>query len=456
MKPTQAAVLLETMWDKAPEGLMITEVVTDNRNVTKNSVFVAIKGNRVDGHDFAKQALQQGAALVVVQHAVPQVPAEKTILVADPLDAMITMGANYRRQFSPIILGVTGSVGKTTTKEFCAAVFSSFGNTVKTQGNQNNEIGLPNTLFRLDETVQYAVVEMGMQALGEIHKLSMAAAPSAAIITKIGTAHMQSLGSVENILRAKMEICDGLATGAPLVLNGDDAMLVKAVPPGGVKAVYAGIENEDCDVRARKIESGDDGQRFEIVDRQFGNFLVYVPAIGRHNVYNALLAYTAGTRLGLDAQHVAAALSHYVTTGLRQNIVKWGGVTLVEDCYNASPESMQAAIGTLREMQVEGNRIVVFGDMWELGAQTQQAHREIGASCARQNVNALVTVGELAALAAEEAAALGVETHACQTNQEAAGWMNKLAQSGDAVLVKASNGMHFEEILAAYKAANPE
>lgn len=454
MIPVYAKELLEGLWPAVPEDLQVTCVVTDSRLVVPGCVFVAIKGERADGHDFAAQAIQKGAVAVVAQRPLDGVPTCRTVLVRDPLDAMVAMGGNYRRKFRPLVLGVTGSVGKTTTKEFCAAVFSAFGNTLKTEGNQNNEIGMPNTLFRLADSTQYAVIEMGMQGLGEIHKLSAAAAPNGAIITKIGVSHLESLGSVENILRAKMEICDGMAPGAPLVLNGDDPLLQTAKVPGGIQAVYAGVQNEDCAVRARGIEAGEAGQSFEIVDKQFGSFAAFIPALGTHNIYNALFAYTAATRLGLEPAHVAQALAGYRAAGMRQNIVEVNGVTLIEDYYNASPESMRAALSLLAGMRVSGKRIAVLGDMKELGEITRQAHKELGEACAHATVDILFTVGELAGLAVPQAQKNGVETYVFETNAEAAQRLAVVAQKGDAVLLKASRSMKFEEIAEAFKQAS--
>lgn len=447
MLPTEARVLLEGIWPAAPVHAKVTKVVTDNREVVENCIFVAIKGERVDGHSFAAQAIEEGALAVIAQHAVEGVSARQTILVRDPLDTMIAMGANYRNQFHPLVLGITGSVGKTTCKEFCAAVFSAFGPTLKTEGNQNNEIGLPKTLFHMDEETSYAILEMGMQGFGEINKLTMAARPSAAIITKIGTAHIRQLGSVENILKAKMEICNGLMQGAPLILNGDDTMLWTANIPPQVTASYTGIENLDCDVTARNIAAVNDGQEFTILDRKFGEFPVFIPAVGLHNVQNALLAYTAATRLGLSAQIAADALKNYKTTGMRQNIIRKNGITYIEDCYNANPDSMAAALATLAQVGENGRKIAVLGDMLDLGEIAEQAHTEVGRICAETNVDLLFTVGSLGEKIAEEAQVLGVQSTVCDSNGQAAEMLREVLTLNDTVLFKASRGMHFEEII---------
>lgn len=392
MQPVLSSVLLRGLGALAgdPE---IASVVTDSREAGPGSLFVCIRGERVDGHDYALRALEAGAAGVVVQRPVPGVPPEKCVQVPDALDAMIRLGANYRALYSPLLAGVTGSVGKTTTKEFCYAVFSAFGKTLRTQGNQNNEIGMPNTLFRLDKSVEYAVVEMGMQGLGEIRKLTLAAKPAGAVITCIGRSHLEQLGTRENILRAKLEICEGLPQGAPLVVNGDDDYLPGAAVRPDLEKVLFAVENPDADVRALDIVSGAEGTRFTIADKAHGSLPAYIPAMGLHNVRNALSAYALATRLGLAPAAAAAALANYQTTGHRQHVVEHGGVTVIEDCYNANPDSMRAALLTLKEYPVRGRRVAVLGDMFELGAITRQAHAEVGALAARCGVDLLLTVG---------------------------------------------------------------
>ena len=447
MQPISAKALLKGIWPGAPAGLAITQVVTDSREVAPGCVFVAIKGERVDGHDYAMQAYENGAALVVAERAIEGLPADKTVLVPDVLDAMIAMGANYRDGFSPLLLAVTGSVGKTTTKEFCSAVFSAFGETLKTEGNQNNELGLPNTLFRLTDDTRYAVVEMGMQGLGEIRKLTLAAKPAGALITKIGLAHIEQLGSIENVLRAKMEVGEGVAPGGPLVLNGDDELLWGAARPQGLQVVYAGIDNVECDVRALDIRQEAHGVVFQIDDRQYGRYEAFIPAMGRHYVQDALLAYTAATRLGLNAQMAAAALAGFVPAGNRQKVEEIGGVTVIQDFYNAGPDSMKAALSILGEMETKGRRIAVLGNMLELGTVSEEAHRHLGELAKKAGVDLMITVGEMACLAAEDAKKRGITAICCDDNEQAAQALNENVKPGDLVLIKASRGMKFEEIL---------
>ncbi len=449
MEPTKAKVLLKNIHNGPIADRDITRVVTDSREAAPGRVFVAIKGEHVDGHDFGRTACDAGAEYVVAQRDIPDVPREKLVLVLDVLDAMIKMGANYRACYSPLVVGVTGSVGKTTTKEFCASVLSGFGETLKTEGNQNNEIGMPNTLFRMTDATRYAVIEMGMQGFGEIRKLVMAAKPDAAIITKIGEAHIEMLGSIQGVLQAKLEIAEGLPFNGPLVLNGDDAMLRGAALPSGVRPVFAGIADEHSDVRAVNVVKRGEGQAFTIRDVQFGEYDAYIPALGLHNVQNALLSYTAVTRLGLNADAAAAALTRYEPAGKRQRIVQRSGVTVIEDYYNANPDSMRAALDILADMEVKGRKIAVLGDMLELGAVTRRAHSDLGREAAKAGVQHLLTVGPNAAATAKAAKECGVQAEQMETNAEAAARLKTIAKEGDVVLIKASNAMKFGEIAAA-------
>lgn len=432
---------------------MVQAVVTDSRAAGPGTVFVAIKGERVDGHDYAATALAQGALCIVAEHPIEGVPAEKTALVENSLNAMIKIGGNYRAQYHPMVLGVTGSVGKTTTKEFCAAVFSAFGETLKTEGNQNNELGVPNTLFRLDETTEYAVVEMGMDHMGDLHKLSLAAKPDAAIITCIGVSHIEHLGSRENILKAKMEICDGMAPGGVLVVNGDDDLLSKAMVSRDLRKVTFGIDDRFAQVTAQNIESSTKGEKFLLCDKQNGEFSVFIPAVGRHNIYNALAAYTLATRQGLDPARAAAALENYQTTGLRQHLVEKNGMLVIEDCYNANPDSMRAGLEALAALAAKrgGKRVAVLGDMLELGDISEAAHLEAGSIAAENGVTLLVTYGPWGERIAEGAKAAGVpNVYHCTDKQDAAQLLAQQCTAGDTLLFKASRGMKFEEIFEAF------
>ncbi len=434
----------------APEGFADSQpiglVTTDSREVCPGCIFVAFPGERFDGHDFAAKALEEGAAYVVLNHPVEGVPAEKAVISTDSYHAMMVMGANYRSQYHPKMVGVTGSVGKTTTKQMTYAAIAGFGDTIKTEGNQNNELGLPRTLFRIGKETEYAVVEMGMSHAGEIERLARCARPDVGIITCIGVSHIGNLGSQENICKAKLEICNGLPEGAPLVLNGDDPFLRKAVLSDHVRPVWFSLGDENADVCALSIQQDEKGMSFVLEDHEEGTFLVKIPAMGRHNVANALAAYCAATRLGLNARRVIAGLADFEQTGMRQKVVHVRGVDVIEDCYNANPDSMKAALAMFREYPCK-RRFALLGDMLELGDISRAAHEEVGRQAVENKVDYLVTYGEQAKRIAVVAAAKGLPTlHADTYAQAAEALLNKM-QPGDALLVKASRGMALEKVL---------
>ena len=447
MDKISAKILLNGL---APEGFAgdtaIDLVTTDSREVRPGCIFVAFPGEKFDGHDFAAKALAEGAEYVVLNHPVEGVPAEKTVLCPDSYRAMMTLGANYRSQFHPKVVGVTGSVGKTTTKQMTYAAIAGFGSTIKTEGNQNNELGLPRTLFRIGKETEYAVVEMGMSHLGEIERLSQCARPDAGIITCIGVSHIGNLGSRENICKAKLEICAGLKNGAPLVLNGDDPFLRKAKLPDHVRPVWFSLGDEDADVCALNIRQEGDGMTFTLEDGEEDTTEVHIPAMGRHNVANALAAYAAATRLGLGAKKVIAGLEQFQQTGMRQKVVHSKGVDVIEDCYNANPDSMKAALAMFREYPCK-RRFALLGDMLELGGMSGPAHAEAGRQAAEYGVDVLLCYGPESARMAETAKAAGVKAAHVASYREAADALLSQMQPGDALLVKASRGMALEKAL---------
>ena len=447
MEKIAADLLLKGL---APEGFADSQpiglVTTDSREVCPGCIFVAFPGERFDGHDFAAKALEEGAAYVVLNHPGEGVPAERAVISPDSYHAMMVMGANYRSQFHPKVVGVTGSVGKTTTKQMTYAAIAGFGNTIKTEGNQNNELGLPRTMFRIGKETQYAVVEMGMSHAGEIERLSKCARPDVGIITCIGVSHIGNLGSQENICKAKLEICAGLPEGAPLVLNGDDPFLRKAVLPDHVRPVWFSLGDENADVCALSIQQDEKGMSFVLEDHEEGTFLVKIPAMGRHNVANALAAYCAATRLGLNARRVIAGLADFEQTGMRQKVVHVRGVDVIEDCYNANPDSMKAALAMFREYPCK-RRFALLGDMLELGDISRAAHEEVGRQAVENKVDYLVTYGEQARRIAVVAAAKGLPTLHADTYAQAAETLLNKMQPGDALLVKASRGMALEKVL---------
>ena len=445
MEPIAAKTLLAglTPAERIPDGQTVALVTTDSRAAAPGCVFVAFPGEHFDGHDFAAKAVAAGAAWVVLNRPVEGVPEDKTILCPDSYRAMMQMGANYRAQFSPKVIGVTGSVGKTTTKEFCAAALAGLGPTIKTEGNQNNELGLPRTLFQIGADTRYAVLEMGMNHAGEISRLSRCAKPDIGIITCIGLSHIGNLGSRENICKAKLEICDGMPAGAPLILNYDDEYLRKAQLPAHVRPVWYSMTSQEADVCASAIRQEDDGMSFLIADAENGCFMVHIPALGRHNVANALAAYCAAIQAGLEPRDAIKQMKEFRQTGMRQLILDSHGVKIIEDCYNANPTSMQAALAMFKDYPCK-RRFAVLADMLELGDEGRAEHEALGRLVAQSGVDVLITYGELARRTATVAAAKGVRTIHANNYDEIAAFLAKVTAPGDAVLFKGSRAMELE------------
>lgn len=447
MKACKLGLLLEGIATSGYCDETVSEVVTDSRQAGPGTVFVAVVGERFDGNDFAESAIENGAVVAIVSK---EMEGDRYICVDNTLDALSAMACNYRKQFSPLCVGITGSVGKTTTKDMTAAILSSFGRTLKSAGNRNNEIGLPETVFKLDETYDNAVFEMGMAALGEISRLSRCALPDAAIITCIGVSHMESLGSRENILKAKLEIREGMKKDGLLVLNGDDDMLRSALDYIEQKVVLFGIENSDCDVRGTEIDCRGFSSNFTIVDKQNGTFRCHIPCSGIHSVMDALSAYALGTRMGFDPAGCAAALANYEPSGMRQHFVEIDGITVIEDCYNANPDSMKASLKTLADLPCEGKRIAVLGDMLELGAISADAHKNVGLQAAEYGIDIMLCYGNEMKAASLSAVNAVDDVKYFDTKDELAAYLLGKAGKGDIVLVKGSRGMALEDVLDSF------
>lgn len=420
----------------------INGVCIDTRKITKGCLFICIKGERFDGHSFIRQAYESGAAAVMIHGG--EEPQGSYVRVENTSAALLALSGYYRRRFKIPVVGLTGSVGKTTTKEFTYLVAASKYNTVKTQGNLNNEIGMPQTLFQLDGKTQAAVIEMGMNHFGEISRLSMAAQPTAAIITNVGVSHIENLGSREGILKAKLEILDGLEKGAPLILNGDNDLL-STVATNDYNVVFFSVQSK-CDVTADNISEENGKTSFDV--SCFGKSQhIIIPTVGIHNVYNALAAFTAGHFLGVDGDAAAEALSKYEPQGMRQRSVTVGGITSVEDCYNASPDSMYASLKTLGNMN-GGKKIAVLADMLELGDYSLQAHLDVGKAVADNKIDLLLTYGEMGESISRGARQAGLENVYHFDSKEAlADLLCDIASPGDAVLFKASRGMRLEDVI---------
>lgn len=421
----------------------LADVCTDTRKIQPGSLFVCLRGERFDGHSFASQAAQLGAAALLVDHPVDaDVP---QLVVTDTGKALLQLAGWYRRRFQLPVVGLTGSVGKTTTKEFIALVLGAKYNTLKTQGNLNNEIGVPQMLFRLEDSHTAAVIEMGMNHFGEISRLTRAVAPTVGLITNIGVSHIENLGSRAGILQAKLEILEGMAPDAPLIVNMDNDML-RTVKLGDRPLLTFAIDDQSADFTATDIAEQGSTTTFTVHHSTFTQ-PVTIPTVGIHNVYNALAAMAVGYVTGVDPAAAASALANYVPAGMRQNLVQVGGVQVIEDCYNASPDSMRAALQTLGKLPVN-RRYAVLGAMLELGDYAKEAHTQVGKMAAENGIDGVLAYGADAAYIVEAAKQAGLENARLFDTKEAlAQSLAQQVQPGDGVLFKGSRGMHLEDVM---------
>lgn len=421
----------------------LADVCTDTRKIQPGSLFVCLRGERFDGHSFASQAAQLGAAALLVDHPVDaDVP---QLVVTDTGKALLQLAGWYRRRFQLPVVGLTGSVGKTTTKEFIALVLGAKYNTLKTQGNLNNEIGVPQMLFRLEDSHTAAVIEMGMNHFGEISRLTRAVAPTVGLITNIGVSHIENLGSRAGILQAKLEILEGMAPDAPLIVNIDNDML-RTVKLGDRPLLTFAIDDQSADFTATDIAEQGSTTTFTVHHSTFTQ-PVTIPTVGIHNVYNALAAMAVGYVTGVNPAAAASALANYVPASMRQNLVQVGGVQVIEDCYNASPDSMRAALQTLGKLPVH-RRYAVLGAMLELGDYAKEAHTQVGKMAAENGIDGVLAYGADAAYIVEAAKQAGLENARLFDTKEAlAQSLAQQVQPGDGVLFKGSRGMHLEDVM---------
>ncbi len=435
----------------------ITGAVLDSRKVEEGFLFFATRGEKVDGHSFIPQVAEKKAALVICEEA-PTVDIPY-ILVEDTFVALKEVAAFYREQLNIPIVGVTGSVGKTSTKEMIAAALGAKFNVLKTQGNFNNEVGLPLTILSIREEHEVAVVEMGISDFGEMHRLSAIAKPDICVITNIGQCHLENLIDRDGVLKAKTEIFDFMQENGYVVLNGDDDKLATVKEVRGRKPYFFGLTE---DVKA-EAESGKDcvamGKSAFATDIQnhglfgsdfkmtlFGQELpASVPLPGQHMVINALAAATVGKLLGMEEEDILKGIASVQATGGRSNIMKLADKTVIDDCYNANPVSMKAAIDLL--MMAQGRKVVILGDMFELGTDELALHREVGMYAAMARLDSMIFIGSLSKEMYEGAAKLRTMPE-YYPDKAAFFAIHKPEDFADTtVLVKASHGMHFEEIV---------
>ncbi len=427
-------------------GVTIKNVCTDTRKLKPGDLFIALTGERFDGHDYVKQAVEAGAAALMLAKPTPDLPSDiPVVMVGHTLTAMQKLAKYNRSTFNIPVIGITGSNGKTTTKDLVAAVMSGRFSVLKTKGNFNNEIGLPLTLLELDERYNAVVVEMGMRGKGQIDALCLIADINAAVITNIGEAHLELLGSVENIAEAKGEILEHISSDGFAVIPASELALSQAHRCRG-RIITFGV-NCQADYTAADIEIKGSITKFTAVT-PVGKKTIELPLAGRHNISNALAALAVGVNCGLSLEEAAKGLTAAEITGMRLQVIETGSITIINDTYNANPDSVKAALKTLQDMAGRRRQVAVLGSMFELGPREEKGHYEVGLAAA--NADLLVAVGELAEKIAEGGKAAGVKCVEWFGGKTAAiEYLKKSLRAHDVVLIKGSRGMKMEEIAQA-------
>ena len=424
------------------ENARVCNISNDSRDIKEDAIYAAIVGERLDGHDFARAALENGAIAAIVEKRVT----EKDILVKDTRRALKDIAMGYRSRFDIPFLAVTGSSGKTTTKDMLYFAVSESRKTLRNLGNLNSEIGLPMTVFNLDESHECAVLEMGMYVQGEIDYLAEIVKPHFAIITNVGVAHIQSAGSRENILKAKMEIANYMTQSDVLLINGDNDML-QTVDTGAIKpSVYKYGLEEHNDIRLISYETTESGMKIRA--DILGKITEYeIPTLGIHNIYNSLSVMGLCSLMGLDMKKSSEGIRKYQPSKYRMEIKSVSGKTLIEDFYNANPDSLRASIETFRQMQGE-RKVAVLADMLELGEISEKEHMNAGIQ-ASEIFDVIICIGSDAKYIGKGAIENGFDkghVYFFANNEEAVSEINSILRPGDAVLMKGSRGMKLEEV----------
>ncbi|MBQ9760020.1 MAG: UDP-N-acetylmuramoyl-tripeptide--D-alanyl-D-alanine ligase [Clostridia bacterium] len=438
-------------------SVSVCGICTDSREADADTVFCALRGERVDGHDYIETACERGCRVILCEEYREPIAAAGAvaIVVKDCENALAKLAFQYMETLQAKSIAVTGSVGKTTTKDMIASVLSVRYEAFKTKGNFNSVIGMPLSMLEIPKACEYSVLEMGMSGFGEIERLSLIAQPDIAVITTIGTSHMEMLGSRENICRAKLEVLCGLKQDGILLLNGDEPLLAN-VNGKSYKTLYISTERENAHFFAKNIRVEADCTRFDIAYNGCLTEDLCVRVVGRHNVYSALFAFAVGVLSGMTAEEIREGLLRFAPENLRQNIVSFAGMTFMEDCYNASPESMQAAIDVLDAYhKLKGGRTVaVLGDMLELGEESSALHRQVGAHLAKKSVDRLITLGKGGSFIAVGAMQCGMKADRIDNFpyyedviEEIGAHLVSTLQKGDAVLFKASRAVGIERLI---------
>ncbi|ULL13965.1 UDP-N-acetylmuramoyl-tripeptide--D-alanyl-D-alanine ligase [Paenibacillus sp. H1-7] len=432
------------------DELEIRGVTIDSRNVTKGNLFVPIV-RQLNGHDYVQEAIAGGAVASLWQTSHPNPPQDvPLIFVEDSLEALQQLAAAYRRELPVKVIGITGSNGKTTTKDMINSVAATTYRVHKTAGNLNSQIGVPLTLLQISDNDDVAVIEMGMSERGQIERLSRMCRPDTAIITMIGVSHLSSLGSRENIAEAKLEIVSGMTDEGVLIYSGDEPLLVNRIEElqrsKPFKAVRFG-ERPSNDIRAETVETDSEGSSFTV-----GSAKYRIPLLGAHNVQNALAAAAAASQLGIPADKIAEGFQALTLTGMRmEKIMSPHGFLIINDAWNASPISMAAAIDAMKQLEGFSRRVLVLGDMLELGEQEEEFHRDIGRNIDPDAIDFVFTIGSLGKYIALEAEKRfppgGGRVRSFEDKEELVKELKCSLKERDAILLKGSRGMQLETIV---------
>jgi UDP-N-acetylmuramoyl-tripeptide--D-alanyl-D-alanine ligase len=424
----------------------ITGITTDSRKLQRGDLFVALKGEKFDGHEYAETAVKNGAAVVLSHQKLKG--STPYLLVGDTLAALHKLAKYYKSKFSIPFIAITGSSGKTTTKDMIASVLSEKYNVLKTEGNFNNAIGLPLTLFRLEKGHEICVIEMGMNSLGEIEVLADIVRPQAGVITNVGTAHIENLITRENILRAKLEMFTYFNSSNTAVINGDNDMLQK-LETKSYKVIRYGLESQNDCKAVDIVEKGEAGIAFNVLYQ--GKTESYqVPMPGIHNVYNALSAISIAKMYGLTSGEINNGLANFKPSKMRMEIFKGCMNTkIINDAYNANPDSMMAAINVLSGMDAPGRRVCILGDMLELGSYAAEGHSQVGRFAVENKVDVIIAVGKMASDIIRGASMVGAnqQLYCFENNSEVIDNLKGIIKYNDTILVKGSRVMHMENIV---------
>ena len=448
MQPLKLSDICRAM--EAPSGGMtadreITKIAIDSRTVSGGELFWALKGQRHDGHEFVEQALRAGAAAAVVRRdfAGPE-QRDRLVAVADTLAALGRLAGWYRRRMPATVVGVTGSVGKTSTREMIDAVLKRHLPGTQSPRSYNNSVGVPLSVLQIEAEHRYAVVELGTSRPGEIAALAVIARPNIGVMTCIGEAHLDGLGDLAGVARAKGELLEALPADGTAVLNGDDPWLRQIASRAPCKVIWVG-SGADCSLRATQVEPQGTRLRFVAGGQRFE-----MPAVGRHHVQGALLALAVGGLFGLTLKQMAGALADYEGPPMRCQLAELHGVAIINDAYNANPLSMRAAVEALRDWPTDGRRVLLVGDMLELGTEARVHHERLGRVVAQSKIDAVIAVGELSRslIAAARSEGMSAERarHA-DSIADAADWLAGRLRPGDVLLVKGSRAMGMERAI---------